>query len=163
MAKIYHELSDTIVKEGDNKTAWLRCTSTPPGMRYTDIEQIKCKMEQRYSIDNTSNNAWHLLSCNPSLWQNSDYDSQESTVDYFYSNVSVTQLDFSHIIHRILDDMNFLINQKSERKLLIENFHKTVANEIYGNQGVIYHYLIPHQLVNDIAYISKEIWYFRHG
>ncbi len=142
-----------------SNTAWVRCSSTPLTkpifLPCANIEEMKEKMKRDSSIDNSRINAWHLLSCNPSLWHNSDYASEESTVDYFHDNNSVQSPDFEELIFAFLDEINLLKNQTNERNKLIEDFGRIVNNEMYGEQGVIYQYLIPHDLVNKVAYVSE--------
>ena len=143
--------------KGSNSIVWIRgIKSKPAGKACDSIDRIKYIMSQDKALDNNEYNLWHLLSCNPSLWQNADYASDESTVDYFYNNSSVTQLDFKHLIHTILDQMELLIGQEGLRQELCDRFNKLVTDERFGKQGALYQYLIPHHLVDEIAYISKQ-------
>ncbi|KTD50840.1 SidE phosphodiesterase domain-containing protein [Legionella quateirensis] len=147
----------TQLTEGPNPIVWIRgIKSKPSGKPCDSIDRIKYIMSQDKALDNSEYNLWHLLSCNPSLWQNADYASDESTVDYFYNNSSVTQLDFKHLINTILDKMGLLIGQEALREELFAKFNKLVTDERFGKQGVLYQYLIPHHLVDEIAYISKQ-------
>ena len=144
-----------MLSEGSNQTAWVRDFHSKPKIAYNDISEIKEEMSHSLSLDNKENNAWHLLSCNPSLWQNSDYDSQESTVDYFYTNTSVINLDFEKLIYKLLDEIGLLVDQDFKRKTFFKKFIDIINNNEYGSQGVIYQYVIPHHLVDEVAYISK--------
>lgn len=142
---------------------WIRPTRTLPlGLKkaetITDIDVIRQKCSQHG--DNKAVTSWHLLSCNPTLWHNADYDSMESTVDYFYKNGSVQSHNFKDLIEILLNEHGLLVGHESERKQLYEQFAQLVSDSAYGNQGVIYQYSIPHELVNEIAFISKSngIW-----
>ncbi|MBL7479277.1 SidE phosphodiesterase domain-containing protein [Legionella bononiensis] len=147
------------LKGGSNSIVWIRGINSKPSATATacdSIDQIKKIMSQANALDNNEYNLWHLLSCNPSLWQNADYASDESSVDYFYNNLSVTQLDFKHLINTILDSMGLLKGQEALREELLAKFNKLITDERFGKQGVLYQYLIPHHLVDEIAYISKQ-------
>lgn len=145
------------LSEGANHVAWLRdFHSKPRGKMYTEIEEVKSKMSDGRSVDNSENISWNLLSCSPSLWQNADFASEESTVDYFYNNSSVIRLDFKTIIHDLLDKVQLLVGHDHLRKQLVDDFYELVNDPTFGSQGVIYQFMIPHHLVDEIAYISKE-------
>ncbi|WP_367607806.1 SidE phosphodiesterase domain-containing protein [Legionella sp. W05-934-2] len=121
---------------------------------YQDIDTIKCKSSE--NMDNGEHMAWHLLSCNPTLWHNADYDSQESSVDYYLNNASVTQHDFSTLIFELLDRRGLLVGHHDLRIKLVKEFNELVNNTKFGKQGIIYQYLIPHHLVDQVAYISGK-------
>lgn len=145
------------LSEGANHVAWLRdFHSKPRGKIYTEVEEIKDKMSDGHSIDNSENISWNLLSCSPNLWQNADFASEESTVDYFYNNSSVTKLNFKTIIHDLLDNVGLLVGQEDLRKKLVDDFYELVSSPDFGSQGVIYQFMIPHHLVDEIAYISTQ-------
>ncbi|MFC7782589.1 SidE phosphodiesterase domain-containing protein [Legionella taurinensis] len=145
------------LSEGANHVAWLRdFHSKPRGRIYTEIEEIKSKMSDGRSVDNSENVSWNLLSCSPSLWQNADFASEESTVDYFYNNSSVTRLNFKTILHDLWDKEGLLVGQNDLRKKLVDDFNELVNDPAFGSQGVIYQFMIPHHLVDEMAYISKE-------
>ncbi|RUR19635.1 hypothetical protein ELY21_03290 [Legionella sp. km535] len=145
------------LNDGSKSIAWIRgIKSKPIGKVCESFERMKQIMSQDQALDNSEYNLWHILSCNPSLWQNADYASDESTVDYFYNNSSVTRLDFKCLINNILDQMGLLFGYELERNELYAKFQKLVTDERFGKQGVLYQYLIPHHLVDEIAYISKQ-------
>ncbi len=140
------------------KKSWIRTSKLYQNNKDStifDIDKVKRQFDEHNRVDNTRYFSWHLLSCSPSLWQNTDYDSQESTVDYFFRNSSVTHHAFGSLINEILDNHHLLIDEHEKRQELIQQFNLLVDNNKYGKQGVIYQYLIPHYLVNSIAYISK--------
>ncbi|MFJ1267717.1 SidE phosphodiesterase domain-containing protein [Legionella lytica] len=143
--------------EKPNKTAWIRSfNGTPPGIAYKDLSSLLERQKETQSVDNTENMSWHLLSANPSLWQNSDGASEESTIDFFYDNNSVTQLKFSELINELLDKEGVLLGQLQEREAICNRFLALCKDEQFGTHGAIYHYLIPLHLVESTAYISKQ-------
>ncbi|WP_133130931.1 hypothetical protein [Legionella yabuuchiae] len=138
----------------ENGIAWIRTSSSFPRKRtITDIKKIQTAVSNSY--DNSPYLSWHLLSCNPTLWHNTDFSSEESTVDYFFGDSSVLEFDFDTLLYDMLDQKELLVGQPAKRKALYKQFEEVVADPLYGEQGVIYQYVIPNTLVNDIAYISK--------
>lgn len=135
---------------------WVRDFHSKPGRgeKITDINAIKSLMAKG-SIDNQDFAAWNLLSCNPSLWQNTDYASEESTVDFFYNNLSVKTLNFHDIITNILEKTGLLVDMPDIRIQLLAQFDALCRDTNYGSQGALYQYLIPHHLVNEVAYVSQ--------
>jgi hypothetical protein len=143
--------------EKSNKTAWIRnFNGTPPGMAYKDLNELLVRQKQTQAIDNTENMSWHLLSTNPSLWQNSDVASEESTIDFFYDNNSVIKLKFTQLINELLDQEGVLLDKSEEREVICKQFLDLCEDSAFGSQGVIYQYLIPLHLVESTAYIAKQ-------
>lgn len=143
--------------EGTNHVSWVRSLhSHPGGMKYENIEQIKRAMSQADTVDTSNHKSWHLLSCNPTLLQNSDYDSDESTIDYFFNNQSVLEHPFYTIFSKLLDNLNSFPGQTEVHQSLYQKLSELVSDGTYGEQGAIYQYLIPHDLLNELAYISKK-------
>ncbi|MDR3501787.1 MAG: SidE phosphodiesterase domain-containing protein [Legionella sp.] len=143
--------------EKPNKTAWIRnFNGTPPGKAYKDLSEVLARQREVQVNDNQDNISWHLLSSNPSLWQNSDVASEESTIDFFHDNHSVISLEFTKLINDLLDKEGVLLDQPEEREEIFQQFTALCNDELFGTQGVIYQYLIPFHLVESTAYIAKQ-------
>jgi hypothetical protein len=137
---------------------WIRpINSRPPQERFESVAQMKEIMRSRMTeTDNKPNKGWHLLSCSPTLWQNADWDAQESTVHYFFNNSSVLGLKFQELFNTLLDSLHILVDKPDERAAFYEQFKALIADEAsYGVEGAIYQFLIPHDLVDEVAYISE--------
>ncbi len=143
--------------EKPNNTAWIRgFNGVPPGRKYKDLSEILERQKESQVLDNEANMSWHLLSSNPSLWQNSDVASEESTIDFFHDNNSVIKLNFSELINELLDKEGLLLNQPEDRNEICKRFLELCNNEAFGTKGAIYQYFIPLHLVESTAYISKQ-------
>ena len=148
-------LCKSLAQPGDEQITWHRISPTNKTVvTITDIESIKAR--SLTEVDNSRSMQWHLLSCNPTLWHNADYDSQESTVDYFLTDTSVTKLDFSILIIELLDQRGLLIGQDQKRATLVKAFNELINDKKFGSHGVIYQYHIPYHLVDEVAYISRQ-------
>lgn len=138
--------------EKEDKTVWIRTSKQKAGRMLNDIHEIQD--EVLHTQDNALNMAWHLLSCSPTLWHNADYSSEESTVDYFFDNNSVINHDFDALIAELLDAKGLLVGEAQLRQDLYQKFAQLVNDSSLAQHGVIYQYLIPYELVNELAYIS---------
>lgn len=146
-----------VLADGSNHIAWIRdFKSKPKGTQYSNIADIKEKMGNDSTCDNKEGMAWHLLSCNPTLLHNSDFASEESTVDYYFKNHSVINLDFKDLLFTLMDEIGLLVGYDIERNQLFEEFQQIVFDETFGTQGVIYQYSLAHEIVDETVYISRE-------
>ena len=171
--------SRALSSDQDRHIAWIRPTSHCPRyitksmaaepVNYTikDISQVKERLSadvtsssfKSGAVDNTAFMAWHLLSCSPSLFQNADVDSMESAADYYFGNgaESVLKIDFKTALFEILDNRGLLIGASEQRNQLFNIFSAMFNNaEQLGPQNILYQYLIPHHLVNELLYISGK-------
>lgn len=147
------------LSDGQENIAWIRTSpicQIGGAKKNMTFDYIKDSAGQTVGGDNTDRRAWHLLSCCPSFWQNTNIASEESTADYFFSKMGVIDHDFSKLINQALDYHKLMTNDQNGRQALVKRFSEITSHPDYNERGVIYQYLIPHELVDEVAYISKQ-------
>jgi len=105
-------------------------------------------------LDNRKGISAAFLSCNPSIMQNSDVASEESTADFYYSNLSVNALNATQV-ESMLSKLRPSLNDETCSELaaqLVEAIHA----ELRSDRGVLYQFFIPHAEVRDLVYISTQ-------
>lgn len=148
------------VHEKLNNLSWHRNPFNTHNNRYRDLPNLMDYVANNPARDNGNVGGFALLSCNPSLFQNCDLDAMESTADYLYNAVNVTPPDLKEWITDMLKSQNLgvdtqLINKATMSILdLCANANKSLPTT--KKASVLMQILIPHNLVNDIAYISKK-------
>jgi hypothetical protein len=100
--------------------------------------------------------AWNLISCNMHLFGNTLVKSEESTVDYWWDDSNVTPPKIDDIVNESLDTLNLLKGPdgRQKRAAFIEKLKETI-NLLPSDHGVMHQIFIPHEDVNNIAYIAK--------
>lgn len=162
----YRLLSEEILKEANtsewhssdiSKITWIRSPLQDPpknGHRYGSVEEVAIRYglfdEKSLKGDNSEECSWQLLSCNPSLFQNTNIASEESTADYLFNGMEVSPPD----MRKWFDDISLYLEKNIDANKHIKEL-LDLCNE-YCDSDVLLQILIPNEYVNQIAYISKE-------
>lgn len=111
--------------------------------------------------DNLPNQAWMLQSCNPHLFGNTLVDSEESTVDYYYDGMSVIQVKIIDLVIDFLTRMKLIDSKCASCTVSVKTWRERLKAALELAQpkepprGVLFQVFIPHERVNQVAYISK--------
>jgi hypothetical protein len=108
--------------------------------------------------DNSDIGKWHMLSCNPSFFQNTNKDAMESTADYLHDNNSVSAPLGAEFFNNILDKAKLLTKPTSKeiRSLLHDELQKAYEAASSDKKGVLWQIFVPHHLVNHVAYVAGK-------
>jgi hypothetical protein len=129
---------------------------TPPCKNIVaDVPSLLAKTHG-HIVDNTATFSWQLLSCNPHLFGNVFFNSDESTVDYFFDDKSVMTPIFSEKIHQVLNNVskNSDVKVKNEEDLI--NSLERSIELLDENRGILYQMMIPFNEVNLTTYVCQQ-------
>lgn len=148
---------------------WLRhpFDDQPAKYRWGDIRDFVKSRQLQYPggraviDDNSPEQAWFLLSCNPHLFGNTLTDAMESTVDYYYDSIGVINIDIFEKIAEILDSAGLLPNDcltcKEKRRSIFQAMSDALEAIRPSTKpgGVLLQILLPQKIVNEVAYITR--------
>ncbi|MEQ9106724.1 MAG: NUDIX hydrolase [Limnobacter sp.] len=158
MKKLCKHESDAVQKALNN-LSWHRNPFDTNNNRDRDLTNLTDYVTNSPSRDNGNVGSFALLSCNPSLFQNCDLDAMESTADYLYNAMNVAPPDVKQWIVDMLKSQNpttdnQLLDQAATSIMkLCGDANKSPPKK---KASVLMQILIPHKLVNDVAYIAKK-------
>lgn len=148
------------IRENLNHLSWHRNPFEINKNRGRDVHNLMEHTTNHPSRDNGDVGRFSLLSCNPSLFQNTDVDAMESTADYLHDAINVAPPNLKEWISGMLHTRfpaceNARINKASDDILHLCT-QASNALPTTKKASVLMQVLIPHALVNKLAYISAS-------
>ena len=129
--------------------------------RYHNIPYLKEYIQNNSALDNGKVGTFALISCNPSLFQNSDVDAMESTADYLHDAINVAPPDLEELISNMLREQLSKHVDSRQITTACEDILELCSNDENSlstskKASVLMQILVPHGFVNEITYISQS-------